>query len=136
MKTPREILLTRHCLVEPKLDEIRRGLIRQWAGSRENEAGDSSSGLLQWIISLRWHLAGLTASWLLIGLLQVNLPTAQAPMMAAKSRLSRSQVQQAYWENRRQFQQLLEPLPARENSPPPALNPPRRSDVPSDSVLA
>ena len=94
MKTPRELLLSRHRAAEKKLDAIREQVVRQSAlASRETGERAAivsppfrrdpplyppvSMLIRNWLDrlgSLRWHLAGLAAMWLLIGATKVATP--------------------------------------------------------------
>jgi len=84
MKTPREILLKRHQAAGPDLDAIRKKTLaglaeppkRKWPG----EAGFFS--LRQLNLSLRWHLAGMSAIWLVVAFLNLNAGHSPGPLTA------------------------------------------------------
>jgi hypothetical protein len=128
MKTPRDILLSRHRAVEPKLDAIRHKVVDQLAVRRPAPSRFSIPDWLRVWWSWRWQLAGLTAVWLTIGLLHAGSPDATAPVVAHKNTVSRRQLEQAYQENQRKFFELLEP-PSVEAAPAARpVVPPRRSE--------
>ena len=74
MKTPRQLLFERHRAAEPKLDAIRQEAVTSLAKSLEvssktRPSASRSRHSLSWrdlLLSFRWHLAGLSAGWLLI----------------------------------------------------------------------
>ena len=83
MKTLREVLLEKHQAAEPKLDAIREqviaGLARPEAPIRSKrmarwqpDASAFQSGWRQLLWSLRWHLAGLSAVWLVVVALNID----------------------------------------------------------------
>ena len=79
MKTPREILFERHQAAEPKLDAIRRMAVATLGDPGRAKAGDSPAvadrggNWREFLLSLRWHLAGMSAVWLMIVLLNLNV---------------------------------------------------------------
>jgi hypothetical protein len=80
MKTPREVLFQRHHSAEAKLDHLRQHVVAGLATdpSTEVEAPRRTSLLRNWILPLRWHLAGLSVSWLIVAFLNVDR-TADGP---------------------------------------------------------
>ena len=102
MKTPREVLFGQHQAAESKLDAIREKVV---AGlnpdapvratrvlppvSRRASALEAGWRQLWW--SLRWHLAGLSAAWLLVMVL--NIDHAPAPTHAVARQDAPSQRQ-------------------------------------------
>ena len=76
MKTPRDILLQRHSQAQPKLDAIRQAVL-----ARETPSTDTRVSLREVVRSLRWHLAGMSAIWLLV--LMLHADAGHAPMLAA-----------------------------------------------------
>src|SRR5438445_2742038 len=135
MKTPREILLERHLKAEPKLNAIRHNALMQLAGERrlkgEMLAKSAWERLVSSLLSLRWHLAALSAAWLAIVLLNIDHPAAPSPVTAKQSIPAPRQLLLALRENRRQLLQLLEP-PVTER----ASRPPSRSQVSSTLAVA
>jgi len=65
MKTPREILLGRHSAVEPALDAIRAHVVGCAAG-REKSDPRSPGSFVEFLISLRWHGAAMSALWIIV----------------------------------------------------------------------
>jgi hypothetical protein len=86
---------------------------------------------------LRWHLAGMSAVWLVVALLNVEPSPASTNMMSSqKDSPSPRQLLMALRENRRQLLELIEP-PVTEAAPPPrAPVPPPRSELRSVTVMA
>jgi hypothetical protein len=109
MKTPRELLLNHHREAESKLDAVRRAAL---ATVKKIEPENSSMSLHDFLRSLRWHLASVSAIWLFIMFL--HLDTGPAPsMMASASPMKPAPPQvimASLRENRRQLYQMIEPL--------------------------
>jgi hypothetical protein len=126
MKTPREILFQRHQAAEPKLDEIREKVV--WEGRRATVpkygvADTATLPALRWrefFFSLRWHLAGMGAAWLLIILLNLNVgPSTTLASVVPVAKIPPPQIILASLrENRRELLQLLQPAESREVRPP------------------
>jgi hypothetical protein len=76
VKTPRDILLHRHHGAQPKLDAIRKTVI-----AKETQPAGTHMSLREILRSLRWHLAGLSAAWLLVLILHAD--GGRAPILAA-----------------------------------------------------
>jgi hypothetical protein len=76
MKAPREILFQRHQAAEPKLDAIRETVVASVDDRRAANppaiSGPDSHWREFWF-SLRWPLAGMSAVWLMIVLLNLNV---------------------------------------------------------------
>jgi hypothetical protein len=72
MKTPREILFKRHEGMEPKLDAIRREALAVGRSQERGHETRSPISLRDCFLSLRWHLAGISAVWLLILFLRMD----------------------------------------------------------------
>ena len=68
MKTPRELLLSRHQRVVPKLDALRRHVVAEHVNALPTEERTSPSpGLWQELFwSSRWAWLGLSSIWLVI----------------------------------------------------------------------
>jgi len=122
MKTPKEILLQRHEAMESKLNAVRHRAL----------APLSRPGWGEFLFSMRWHLAGLSAVWMVI--LFLNFDAAASPeMVVARARIPTAQVLlEALLKNRRELIQLTESPAATE---PEAL-PPRRSQNASATEMA
>jgi hypothetical protein len=119
MKTPREILLQQHQAVEPKLNAIRQNAL----------AALARPGLAQswqeFLFSLRWHLAGLSAVWMAV--LVLNLSAAPNPaVVIASDKIPSAQVLMAAMLKNRQ--ELMELIGTPATGGPAAL-PPRRSEI-------
>ena len=81
--------------------------------------------LLRW----RWHLAGLSAAWLLIALLNIDHSSAPATLSRTQNPPSTQQLLTALRENRQQLLELMQPS-ATEAAPwPRTFIPPRRSQL-------
>ena len=114
MKTPREILLGKHEGIEPKLDALRRQFVadvaRPTAGSPiKREICSREPKIFRWqeaFIVVRWHLAGLTAMWLLIAVLRAAGGAAETHRMAEHKVAAPRTVILTLKENRRQIQEL------------------------------
>lgn len=119
MKTPREILLRRHEGMEPKLNAVRHRALAELPRPRV------APSWREWVLSLRWHWAGMSAVWLAVLLLRLASAT-DATGGAAREALPPARVlAAALVENRRELIELTEaPLSAA-----PAALPPRRSEV-------
>ena len=87
MKTLREVILGQHQAAEPKLDAIRERVVADLAHGTsgkatvggEHVAGDgrrAPGGRItdwrQFVWSLRWHLAGMSAAWVVAVLLSID----------------------------------------------------------------
>jgi len=149
MKTPREILIERHRDAEPKLDAIRQkaleGLERKSADDcsrrREDHHGGSPIRLLNSaaarllgssvVRSWRWHIAGLSAAWLAIALLNVDRTPTPSPTIVKQNIPSAHQLLTAMRENRRQLLEIMA-LPAGEQP----VTPSRRSESKVGIALA
>ena len=125
MKTPREILIKRHQSVEPKLDAIRQSAVAAVAAVCDRRGADSSAvadrrySLRELLISLRWHLAGMSAVWVVVALLQLDVshspgPTAAIPMRKIPSAQI---IMASLRENRRLLWELIQPPDARDAGP-------------------
>ncbi len=126
MKTLREILFERHQAAEPKLDVVRQKVLASIASGKSGVGQRHVREKPTWIfalLSLRWHLAGLSAAWLLVAILNSDQSSA-APVLAKASDSSPRQLLLALRENRRQLSELIEPPPAE-----PIAAPRRRSEA-------
>jgi hypothetical protein len=119
MKTPRELLLQRHQAIEPKLNAVRQKAL----------AALTRPGLAQswreFVFSMRWHLAGLSAVWVAVLLLHLDYAPASTAVIARDNALPTRVLLAALLENRRELLELTE-MPAVNETP--AL-PPRRSEI-------
>jgi len=105
MKTPRELLFEQHRAAESKLDAIRRDVLRADKGQTSRE----SWSLRDFLWSLRWHLAGMSAVWIFI--IFLNMGPSHGPQMMATvppvKRASPQVVLLSLRENRRQIAEMI-----------------------------
>jgi hypothetical protein len=146
MKTPREILFTHHRSATPKLDAIRHEVVAhlpaaEGADESVNPAtetmveglkpirGKFTPGWRRLLPVLRWHLAGMSAAWLLVLLLDLDNRSEPAPRISKQDAVTPQQLMITYQENRRQLSELFD-APIRESVPTPVpVVPTRRSDI-------
>src|SRR5437667_8002777 len=111
MKTPRDILFERHGAANAKLDAMRhetvanlseRSLDGQVGADERGSARRRPSALRIFLLSVRWHLAGLGAAWLVVLLLNIDRASGPPSAQVAAHILSASQLMAAVKENRRQ----------------------------------
>lgn len=130
MKSPRDILLQRHAEAEAELDRLRRGVIAshlpEGDEARAKGAGEWHTGLVRALFSLRWHVTGLAAAWVVIAVLNHDNASPTAPTYATLSKSSVEQLVLAIKENRRLFGELFEPTAESPKVQP--LSVPRRSE--------
>jgi hypothetical protein len=133
MKTPREVLFGQHQAAEPKLDAIRQKVIVGLAPDAPvhatrrppvvpRPASALEAGWRQFWWSLRWHLAGLSAVWLVVMALSIDHTPAPTPRVARRDAPSSRQLLAALRENQRQLRELIgtpaaEPAPAPQKPP-------------------
>ena len=129
MKTPREVLFGQHQAAEPKLDAIRERVGADLApdapvrATRTPPAVSRGASVLeagwrQFLWSLRWHLAGLSAAWLVVMALSIGSVPAPTPRLARQDASSPRQMLAALRENQRQLRELIG-APAAEPAPEP-----------------
>lgn len=105
MKTPRDILLQHHRAATTKLDAIRRDVL----GATNEQASRNSWSWREFLWPLRWHLAGMSAIWLIVIFLHMG-PSHGPGMMAkvpAVKRASPQVVLASLRENRRQISEMI-----------------------------
>ena len=78
MKSPREILLQRHRNAEPDLDAIRRSVVRDLSAKPRTPAAPYPFLLRDLFRLGRWQVGSLAGAWLLILLLNVDLPSGRS----------------------------------------------------------
>jgi hypothetical protein len=135
MKTPRDLLLSRHLDTGPQLDAARQRTLAAFAAQPNAEASSrpTSPGFLHALAALahflRWHLAAMSAVWIVaawLGTLDHDAPT---PRRMSRSPSAPDELMAALRENRRQIAELLGSFPP-ESSPakvPASLPPGRRT---------
>jgi hypothetical protein len=143
MKTPIEILFERHRGATAKLDTIRRTVIAglaqaqpQGATEVSSDSGKSRSGrasFRDFVLSIRWHLAGIGAAWILIALLNLDHSPTPVRDVARASNPPSEELLTAWRENRRQVLELME-LPVVEPTPPPN-TPQRRGELQTTNAM-
>jgi hypothetical protein len=144
MKHPREILFERHRHAGPKLDAIRETTLANLATAPAPPAHPDDRAPLvrpsfrELFRSFRWHLAGLSAAWVLAALLNADPAQPEAPSLFTREAPPPRQLLTALRENRRQIAELLEsPTTLSEPVPePPALVPKRRGGIQSTNATA
>ena len=129
MKTPREVLLQRHQSVTPRLDAIRQQVVADLTiiPDREVERSIPTRFLSEFLLPLRWHLAGMSALWLLAALLSID--RSSTPLQNAKANPPSAQVLAASLsENRRQLAEMINSPTEEAAAPAPVPQPfiPRR----------
>jgi hypothetical protein len=113
MKTPREILLGRHRSAEPALHELRRQVLANLLGNITREIRPMNTpprerwSAWEFVLSLRWHLAGLTAAWLAVAALSFEPSKPPGTTLARSSASPPRQLLIALREHRRQLLELL-----------------------------
>ena len=95
----------------------------------------ATSGWRELFLVWRWHLAGMSAVWLLIALLNMTQSSTLAPAMVKQTTPSANQVLMALRENRRQLLELIEPSPTETSPTLPSFVPRRRSELASSSAM-
>jgi hypothetical protein len=99
MKTPREILLQQHQAATPKLDAIRAGVV---AGIARPPARETISWR-EIARSLRWHLAALSAAWVVVMILNIDHSPSAVAMIPREKIPSPQQL----WASLRESRRLL-----------------------------
>jgi hypothetical protein len=143
MKTPIEILFERHRGATPKLDTVRRTVIAGLTQAQPLDATEVSSqpdklrsgpaSFRDFVLSIRWHLAGIGAAWILVMLLNLEHSPTPVPDAARASKPSSGELLTAWRENRRQILELME-LPVVEQTPP-ASAPQRRGELQATNAM-
>ncbi len=132
MKTPRDILFNRHQAIEPKLDAIRETAVAA-VGDRctanPPSVTDRRYHLRGFLFSLRWHFAALSAVWLVIALLSLNIGQSpgQATAVAREKIPSAQIIMASLRENRRELLQIIQSPDARDTGLQRLIPPPPRS---------
>ena len=137
MKTPREILLKHHQAIGPKLDAARQAALSSLADPGRGSAQESAGfwpAARALVLSMRWHLAGMSAAWLLVVILNHQQSPLPAAALAKENSSTPRQLLLALRENRRQLLELIEP-PATEAPAPSTIVPPRRSEIVSSNAV-
>ena len=100
MKTPREVLLQQHQAATPKLDAIQDAV----AASLARRPAPETNSWREWVRSLRWHFAGLSAAWVVVLILNSTEPSPHAMAMAPRDKMPPPQ---QFWASLREERRLL-----------------------------
>jgi hypothetical protein len=125
MKTPREILLQQHQAAVLKLDAIRASVVAGIARPNVPEA----ISWREWVRSLRWHLAGMSAAWVGVVILNIDHSSGAAANLALEKTAPPQQIWAALRERQRLFLEYCE-IPVAE----PVIAPGRRSEIEPQQV--
>jgi len=135
MKTPREILFERHRAAEGRLSDIRKAAVLAIAeqhspATHQPSVSNILDTIWQTLLSLRWHLAGMTTIWLLVLFLSASGSNGSTNANLETSSPSPQKVLASLRENRRQVLDLIGPAAAE-----PAPAPRRRSSLDPGNLL-
>ena len=139
MKTPREILFQRHQAAEPKLDAIRETAVSVGMTVAPNPPAvtDRRYHWREFLFSLRWHLAGMSAVWLVIVLLNLNIGHATSLASAPREKIPSAQIIMASLrENRRELLEMIQPSESRGARPTKLFPSQPRSQRPDETLTA
>lgn len=134
MKTLKELLIKRHRAAEPGLDQARKEFLAR-LGSLQTPLPRERRGFehlwREYFLPLRWHLAGMSAAWLMVLLLNADTSPAPTSRVAKANRPTPQQVAAAVREKRQELLDLM-------GAPPVAAMPlpPRRSEILPSIALA
>jgi hypothetical protein len=106
VKTPREILLQHHHSAQPKLDAIRKTVIE-----KETQPAGTHTSWREILRSLRWHLAGMSAVWLLVLILRADSSPAPQLAISIPARIPPRVVIASVREHRRLLSEMTEAHP-------------------------
>jgi hypothetical protein len=110
---------------------------RAAAGSEPSKRhATSTSSWREFLFLWRWHLAGLSATWLLIAVLNATQSSAAAPPIVKQTTASPIQVLMALRENRRQLLELIGANTTETSPALPTFAPRPRSERASISAMA
>jgi hypothetical protein len=140
MKTPREILFKRHQAAESKLDAIRE-MVLAAVGDRHSARAigtDRGYHLREFLFSLRWHLAGMSAVWLVVALLNLNAGhSANLASAMPREKIPPAQIILASLrENRRELLEMIQPSESRDARPAKLFPLRPRSERPDGALMA
>src|SRR5687768_7830592 len=111
MKTPREILLSKHQAVTPKLDALRHNVLKQVEPradveepSRGSDVGFIFKLWIELVLPSRRIWSGLAATWIVILIMNFSLSDDEMPALAKTERpVTRTEMMAAF----NQRQQLM-----------------------------
>jgi hypothetical protein len=126
MKTPRDVLLQHHESAISRLDAVRNKVVAnlKMPPDREPQRQTTAGFFREFLLPLRWHLAGMSALWVLAAILSMDGDTSTARI--AENSAPPAQVLAALSENRRQLAELMEPRADELATPAPQPVVPRR----------
>jgi len=140
MKTPREILFQRHQPADPKLDAIRETIVASLQDRRTHSpaVADRRDNWFEFLVPLRWHLAGMGAAWLVIVLLNLDLGHATNLASAIpRAKIPPAQIiLAALRENRRELLEAMQPAEVRGARPSRLFPVQPRSERPDETLMA
>ena len=96
MKTPRQILLRHHQSAAPKLDGIRAGVV----AAINRPPAPETMYWREMARSLRWHLAALSAAWMVVMILNMDRSPSPVAMIPRDKMPPPEQIWAALRENR------------------------------------
>jgi hypothetical protein len=110
MKTPRDLLIEKHARAEPKLDSLRQRFVTMlpsltaepFPSARKVSLESKAPGWREFFLNVRWHLAGLSAAWMLVFLLRISGGAPATPAEPQAEQISPRTVIVALKANRRQ----------------------------------
>ena len=109
MKTPRHILMERHRTAEARLDAVRQNALAELRKAPSRGPCPAASPTLRNVIlSLRWHLAGLSAAWLVVLLLNSEPSGSSVAAVRQQNPPSSRQIVAALLENRQRVMEMIE----------------------------
>ncbi len=106
--TPREILLQQHRKIEPRLDAVRREVLADLHRTESPRRSPSPAAARSWFGAGRWRFIALATAWLIVILLQVDLPDPIPALAHSDAALSTRQLTLNVRENRRQLFESLD----------------------------
>jgi hypothetical protein len=136
MKSPRDVLLQHHEAANSQLDAIRHKVVANLKtppdGSPQRQ---TSAGFFhEFLLPLRWHLAGMSALWVLAVLLSMDGSSSTARV--AENSAPPVRVLAALYENRRQLAEMIDARADEVATPvPQPVMPRRRSALEPSSVI-
>jgi hypothetical protein len=145
MKTLREVLLARHRAAEPKLDKIREQVLANLAAGAtsplpsrnrpQNREVGGGHAFREILVSIRWHLTGLSAAWGIILLL--GFASRETPDLTGlqQAQISLRQLMLTLRENRRQLLEFSSSTGAPEPAAPKPAQPQHRSELQVPSAI-
>jgi len=127
MKTPREILLEQHQAASPKLDAIRGEVV----AGLDRAPRPAPFSWRELVRSLRWHVAALSAAWVVVLLLSID----HSPSPVAMIPRDKIPSPQKIWASLREHRRLLLKFCDAEREETPGV-PGRRSEIEPKQAVA